>query len=127
MQKNHFKKIKSLRNKLNRSVIYYGLYSQDTRRMSLKINKLINEYYKTVEQVRFPKYSNMPYLYDISYKALKIVTQQMNKFPTVQEWNAFAKENHYLSNVSLEYISNLDWNYLRVKILRELNMKYFSA
>ena len=61
--------------------------------------------------------------YKISYQELKKITKEYNRFPMVQEWNHFAKSKELLCHASLEYVSTLDWNYLRVKVLRELNMK----
>ena len=84
---------------------------------------LIKEYYDSIKEVEYPKFSDMYLYYKKSYKELKDVTQQLEKFPTVQEWNKFAKENNYLSNVSIEYISRLNWKYLKIKVERELNIK----
>jgi len=122
MKKNEIKKIKSLKRKLDKSVQKNGLNSIETKVISEEINILINEYYNSVEQQVYSQESEMLIYYNNSYKELKKVTDEMKKFPATQEWNKYAKENNYLSNVSLEYISKLEWNYLRVKVLRELNM-----
>jgi len=123
MEKNKIKKIRSLRKKLDKSIQKSGLNSNETRKISNEMDILINEYYSSIEQKEYSEESNMIDYYKQSYKALKKITDEMKKFPSVQEWNKYAKENNYLSNVSLEYISKLRWNYLRVKVLRELNMK----
>lgn len=60
--------------------------------------------------------------YKISYSTLKKITNDFKKFPSVEEWNYYAKENELLSHASMEYISALNWNNLRIKVLRELNM-----
>lgn len=61
--------------------------------------------------------------YDKSYSELKDITKELKKFPTVKEWNKYAKENNFLCHLSLEYISKLDWNYLQIKVEREINLK----
>lgn len=86
------------------------------------MDKLINEYYNNIQRISYSADSEMKLYYEYSYKQLKIVTQQLERFPSVQEWNKFAKENVLLSSMSMQYISKLNWNYLRTKILRELNM-----
>lgn len=61
--------------------------------------------------------------YQKSYIALKKITEDFKKFPSVAEWNFYAKQNDLLSHVSLEYVSKLNWKDLKVKVERELNFK----
>ena len=122
MAQDSIKKIRSLRNKLHKSIKKNGLDSDETRKISDEIDVLINKYYNNIQQIKYPAGSEMKIYYEYSYKQLKIVTQQLERFPSVQEWNKFAKENVLLSSMSMQYISKLNWNYLRTKILRELNM-----
>lgn len=122
MQQDNVKRIKSLRNKLHKSIKKYGVNAEETRKMSDEMDKLINEYYDNIQQIEYPTDSEMKVYYEQSYKQLKIVTQQLERFPSTQEWNKFAKENCLLSSMSMQYISKLNWNYLRAKVLRELNM-----
>lgn len=122
MQQDNVKRIKSLRNKLHKSIKKYGVNAEETRKISDEMDKLINEYYDNIQQIEYPTDSEMKVYYEQSYKQLKIVTQQLERFPAVQEWNKFAKENCLLSSMSMQYISKLNWNYLRTKVLRELNM-----
>lgn len=123
MQQDNIKRIRNLRNKLHESIKKNGLDSDKTRKISDEIDVLINEYYNNIQQIKYPADSEMKIYYEQSYKMLKIVVQQLERFPSVQEWNKFAKENCLLSSMSMQYISKLNWNYLRTKILRELNMK----
>nr|DAF27041.1 MAG TPA: hypothetical protein [Caudoviricetes sp.] len=123
MEKDIYRKISSLRRKLHKSIDRTGLNSDETRKISNEMDKLIKEYYDGIKETEYPEFSDMYLYYKKSYKALKNVTEQLERFPTVQEWNKFAKENNYLSHVSIEFVSKLKWNYLRVKVLRELNMK----
>ena len=122
MAQDSIKKIRSLRNKLHKSIKKNGLDSDETRKISDEMDKLLNEYYDNIQRISYPSDSEMKIYYEYSYKQLKIVTQQLERFPSVQEWNKFAKENVLLSSMSMQYISKLNWNYLRTKILRELNM-----
>lgn len=123
MAQDSIKKIRSLRNKLHKSIKKNGLDSNETRKISDEMDKLINEYYDNIQRISYSADSEMKLYYEYSYKQLKIVTQQLERFPSVQEWNKFAKENVLLSSMSMQYISKLNWNYLRTKILRELNME----
>lgn len=54
--------------------------------------------------------------YKQAIKVLKKIAKTEGGFPTVAKWNQLAKENHYLSHVSIEYISGLNWHGLRDKI-----------
>lgn len=117
------KNIKKVRKKLNMSIKKNGINSEETREISEEINQLINEYYKSIKQIEYPSKSKMKENYKKSYNGLKKITKKMSKFPTVEIWNRYAKENNYLSNISIEYISELKWNYLRAKVMKELNME----
>lgn len=123
MSKDIIRRIKNLRNKLHKSIKKNGLNSEETRKISDEIDVLIKEYYNSIEEIKYPKDSEMLEYYNKSYETLKIMTQELKRFPQVKEWNKYAKENNYLSHLSLEYMSKLDWNYLQVKVERELNFK----
>lgn len=123
MQQDNVKRIKSLRNKLHKSIKKYGVNAEETRKMSDEMDKLINEYYDNIQRISYPDDSEMRLYYEQSYRAMKTTTQQLERFPSIQEWNQIAKEKYLLSSTSMQYISKLNWNYLRTKILRELNME----
>ena len=123
MKADILKRIKTTRKLLDKNVEKYGLNSNETREISNKMDNLIKEYYDSIKTVEYPDFSDMFLYYKKSYEMLKSVTLQLRKFPSVQEWNSFAKENNCLSHISLEYISKLDWNYLEIKIKRELNLE----
>ena len=123
MKADILKRIKTIRKLLDKNVEKYGLNSNETREISNKMDNLIKEYYDSIKTVEYPNFSDMFLYYKKSYEMLKNVTLQLKKFPSVQEWNKFAKENNCLSHISLEYISKLDWNYLEIKIKRELNLE----
>ena len=122
MQQDNIKRIKSLRNKLHKSIKKHGVNAEETRKISDEMDKLINEYYDNIQQIEYPADSEMRIYYEQSYRTMKTTTQQLERFPSTQEWNKFAKENCLLSSMSMQYISKLNWNYLRAKVLRELNM-----
>lgn len=123
MKADILKRIKTTRKLLDKNVEKYGLNSNETREISNKMDNLIKEYYDSIKTVEYPDFADMFLYYKKSYEMLKNVTLQLKKFPSVQEWNKFAKENNCLSHISLEYISKLDWNYLEIKIKRELNLE----
>ena len=123
LKKHNLKKIKGIRKRLDKVVIKYGLHSIETRRVSDEIDIKINEYYKSIEQVKYPKNSIINILKNKSYQALKEDVIKNKKFPTVKQWNKLAKEKGYLIHIALEYIMKTNWNNLRVKTLRELNIE----
>ena len=122
MDRNIYRKIKKARIKLEEAIEEKGLNSHEVRKLSDKMDELLNEYEKSIKTIEYPKYNAMFKCYKESYKALKKITKDFKKFPTVEEWNKYAKENDLLSHASMEYISTLNWNNLRIKVLRELNM-----
>lgn len=123
MDKDIYRKIKKLRTKLEKAIGEKGLNSTEVRKFSDEMDELLNEYEESVKIADFPKDSEMLECYKISYEKLKKITSDFKKFPTVAEWNQYAKENDLLSNSSLEYISKLNWKYLKIKVERELNFK----
>lgn len=123
--KNLLSEIRKTQKKLNDSIIKNGLNSSKTKEISLKVDKLINEYYNSIETVQFPPWSNSDYHYKLAYNILKDITLMNKRFPTIEEWNKIAKERVLFSAVSIQYISNLNWNYLRAKVEKELNLKIF--
>ena len=56
-------------------------------------------------------------------KKIKEIVLNTKKFPTVKQWDKIAKEGGFLSHISLEYMMKTNWNNLRVKTLRELNIE----
>ena len=54
--------------------------------------------------------------YTESLKKLKKMTVKKIEFPTVKEWNKYAKENQLLSSESIKYIAGVNWHELRNRI-----------
>ena len=102
MQQDNVKRIKSLRNKLHKSIKKYGVNAEETRKISDEMDKLINEYYNNIQRISYPADSEMKVYYEQSYKQLKIVTQQLERFPSIQEWNQIAKEKKLLSSTAMQ-------------------------
>ena len=44
------------------------------------------------------------------------MTVKKIEFPTVKEWNKYAKENQLLSSESIKYIAGVNWHELRNRI-----------
>lgn len=58
--------------------------------------------------------------YHKSYIALKKVTKDFFEFPTKESWDKYAKDNNYLSHVSLEFIVNLKWKKIKKLVESEI-------
>ncbi len=54
--------------------------------------------------------------YKESIKHLKKITKHFGKFPTIREWNFYAKQNELLNSESLKYMSDSTWQDLKDKI-----------
>ena len=116
-------KIKRLKRRLYEAIEKYGIDAEETRVISEQLDKLINVF--NSKQRIFSEDNNMKTAYDKSILKLKQITIDFGSFPTVEEWNYFAKENTLLSSESIKYISQLNWHELREKILYEINKKIF--
>ena len=123
LEKDILKKIKKLRKKLNISIKQKGIQAKDTREISQEIDKTINKYYSSIKTVEYPENSKMKLFYIQSYLELKKLTQRNHKFPTTKEWDIYANKNEYANHITLEYISKLEWNYLQIRIEREIKME----
>ncbi len=116
--------IKNLQSKLNNGIQQDKLNDKQIIELSNEIDKLINHYYSLSMQVRkFPINSKMKTFYDASYKELIKITIRNGKFPELEEWNKYAKENNLLSTESMKYITELEWKYIRLKVNKEINKR----
>ena len=48
-----------------------------------------------------------------SINAIEKITQDFGEFPSIPEWNKYAKEKDLLNSESIKYISGLNWHDLR--------------
>ena len=103
-----------LRKKLNESVVKNGLNSEKTKKISEKFNKLVNSLYES--EKRYDKTNILYIKYEESIFHLTKITKEFAKFPSIEEWNKYAKEKYLLNLESLKYISGLNWHHLRSKI-----------
>lgn len=115
-------KIKTLRDKLHKEINKTGIDSEETQKVSAELDAVINEFYNKKE---YNKDSIIYKEYLVAYNKLVQLTKQFGEFPTTKAWNKYATDNIYLSNKSIEYISELDWNNLRKKVFTEINKKNF--
>lgn len=116
--------IRDLQNKLNSGVEQNKLSDKEILEISNEIDKLINHYYSFSMQSReFPNGSKLKLFYEESYKELIKMTIKNGKFPELEEWNKYAKENHLLSTESMKYITKLEWKYIRLRVNKEINRK----
>lgn len=116
--------IRNLQNKLNNGIEQNKLKDKQIIELSNEIDKLINHYYSlSIQSREFPMNSKMKLFYNESYKELIKMTIKNGKFPELEEWNEYAKENHLLSTESMKYITKLEWKYIRLRVNKEINNK----
>lgn len=108
-------KLKRIRKKLNKEINKNGTISN----RAIEAGKIIDQI--TVEEMQESYRQKEWSLFERSMKALQYVTVQLEKFPTVEEWNRFAMENGMYSSLSLEYMSQMNWNKIRTNIYKEIN------
>lgn len=117
------RKIEKLRKKLHDAIEKEGINSEEVAKISKELDEVINEFNK--KQQVFSNDNDMKSAYDKSIVKLKQITIDFGNFPSVQEWDHFAKDNSLLSSESIKYISRLNWHELREKTLYEINKKIF--
>lgn len=113
-----YKEIKKWEKKLDKAV-HKGIDNKKTVEISEKVNDLINRFYETTWLKNYKKGSIVGEFYEKSYEALLEYTKIYGYFPTEVDWNVFAKSNCYMNNISLEYVSSLDWKTLEIRIKSE--------
>lgn len=118
-----FRIIKKLQKQLDNNVKKYGVQDVKSKEIGAKIDDLTNEYYSSINMIHFPVKNTTTKFYNTSYTKLKEITKENQKFPTTEEWNKLAMKENLFSSISMQYISELDWNYLRAKVEREVNIE----
>ena len=108
--------VEELRKKLHEAIEEYGINSEEVYKISTEMDKLLNRRAYDDKNVMYNKYLDSMY-------ELRKITNLFAKFPTIDEWNRYAKENMLLNSESIKYISGLDWNKLRDRIKKDLNKK----
>ncbi len=118
-------KIKKYRKLLYKNIDIYGINSREVREISLILDNLINKYLKEENNLDYSINSKTRKDYLNSYYNLLKVSKDFG-FPTVQEWNHYAKNYGYLSAKSIEYISKKNWKKLKEKVEIELEYNYLK-
>lgn len=108
--------IEKLRQKLHRNIEEYGLNSEEVYKISIEMDKLLNKRGYNEKNLMYNKYLE-------SMFELRKISKIFGEFPTISEWNKYAKENYLLNSESIKYMSGLDWNRLRSRIKKEMNIK----
>ena len=110
-EKNVNREIEKLRKQLHKAIQTVVLNSNETIEISRKINALANKYYKNNRNRKKGKYyqkeSLIDGMYNKSYEHLKYITS-LEEFPSIDEWNRYAKENNCLNSQSMQYISRYE-------------------
>ena len=85
------KEIERKRRRLHESIEKNGINSEETRRISIEIDNLLNEYYRKEKQ--YNENNTMIVFYEKSIKELKNLTLDSGGFPNVKLWNEYALKN----------------------------------
>lgn len=108
--------IEQLRNKLHEAIDKYGIDAEETRKISVEMDKLLNKRGYNEKNLMYNKYLE-------SMFELRKITKLFAKFPSVDEWNKYAKKNLLLNSESIKYISGSNWHKLKDRIKNDLNKK----
>lgn len=108
--------IEELRQQLHEAIEEYGINSEEVYIISVKMDRLLNKRGYTNSNTIYNAYLN-------SMFELRKISKIFGEFPTISKWNKYAKENYLLNSESIKYMSGLDWNRLRSRIKKEMNIK----
>ena len=103
-----------LRDRLYKSIRKNGLNSEITKKISKRFDETLNLYYKKERQYNKDNIIYVKYIESIN--ELGKINKLFSKFPSIEEWNKYAKEKELLSSESVKYISGSNWHYLRNRI-----------
>lgn len=108
--------VEELRKKLHEAIDIYGINSEEVYKISTEMDKLLNKRGYDDKNLMYNKYLD-------SMFELRKISKIFNEFPSVDEWNKYAKEKYLLNSESLKYISGLNWHKLKDKIKKEMKIK----
>lgn len=108
--------IEELRKKLHEAIEEYGINSKEVYKLSIEMDKLLNKRGYDDKNLMYNKYLE-------SMFELRKISKIFNEFPSVDEWNKYAKEKYLLNSESLKYINGLNWHKLKDKIKKEMKIK----
>lgn len=107
-------RLERIRGELHMAINKYGINSKEAINKSEEFNEVLNIYYKIAREYSEDNIMNKKYIESI--KILKKIDKDFAKFPTVDEWNKYAKEHNLLSSESIKYIIGVNWHDIRNKI-----------
>lgn len=107
-------RLEGIRGELHMVINKYGIKSKEAIKKSEEFNEVLNLYYRIATEFSEDNLMNEKYVESI--KVLKRVDKDFAKFPTVDEWNKYAKEHDLLSSESIKYITGVNWHDIRNKI-----------
>ena len=108
--------VEELRKKLHEAIEEYGINSKEVYRLSTEMDKLLNKRGYDDKNLMYNKYLD-------SMFELRKITKLFSKFPSVDEWNKYAKDNMLLNSESIKFMSGLNWHKLKDRIKNDLNKK----
>ena len=108
--------VEELRKKLHEAIEEYGINSEEVYKISTEMDKVLNKRGYDDKNVMYNKYLDSMY-------ELRKISKEFGEFPTVEEWNQYAKTNNLLNSESLKYISGMNWHKLKNKIKQEMKLK----
>ena len=111
-------RLEKLRKKLVKAVEVYWVNSKETKKISKKFDELVSEFYKKEKQYPTESIIHIKYLETI--EELKKVTRDFSEYPTIKEWNKYAKTKNLLCSESLKYVTGINWHELRNRIKSEV-------
>ena len=100
---------------MNKEELYYqilniGIKLKRVKNIDEKLDKIIEKYYG--RNVYFNPYLNS------KNQLVRMILE--DDFPTVGKWDEIAKNDGYLSHISLEYITECNWKQLKQKLIKEI-------
>lgn len=107
-----------LRKELHEAIDKYGIQSIEVKKISDKFDKLVTVYYLSERQ--YKKGCAMYKKYIESINNIRKITREFGKYPSIDEWNKYAKEEKLLCTESLKFISGKNWHELRRRIFSEV-------
>ncbi len=100
---------------MNKELLYYqilnlGIKIKKSSNIEEKLENIIKKYYEETDSLN-------PYINSKNHLVSMMIE---GKFPTVDKWDKIAKEEGYLSHISIEYIAGCNWKKLKKNLMFEL-------
>lgn len=98
--------IDKLRNEMNYCIQKYGINAKETMKISQKLDNIVLKELK-IQICKDTMHALIEY-------------SKINDFPSAHEWDIYAKENGYLSHISLKYKLGLKWNEIKNIVISKI-------